>query len=288
MQNELSKKAMLVDLSIRYWKARKYDKQATAEVAEAHGTTEQVGRYRKNLLPVEAESYEEVRRIAGNLRQEHYNQTLPWTNDGARILPAANYPAYTEALRNKRTEFDRATKTFLEEYTDLRIRAKDALRSLYKEEDYPLASEVQQLFEVSIKFFPLPMGDDFRVSLGNSTDEDIRSQIDRDTRAAITEGMKEPYRRLHVVVARMADRLSDQGAKFKNSLVGNIQELCDIIPGLNLTDDPEMTRMTDVVRSKLAGLVPDELRNDTKLRKQVAEQARKIESDLAGYMGGGG
>ena len=52
----LATKAMLVDLSIRAWNARKFDKKITKEVAQRHGTTEKAGRYNKNLLPFDAPS----------------------------------------------------------------------------------------------------------------------------------------------------------------------------------------------------------------------------------------
>lgn len=288
MNNDLNKKAMLVDLSIRMWLARKYDKKVTAEVAVAHGTDEDVGRYNKNLLPIDSPSYDAVRKLGTALRMEHYQQTLPWSNEGARILPAARYVAYMEKMREMRAQYDKATSAFLAEYPALRENSKTALKGMYRDEDYPSEAYIGEHFEVSIKVFPLPVGDDFRVDLANGTQSDVQEQITKDTRDAINEAMKEPYRRLHVIVARMAERLNDPKAKFKNSLVGNIEELCDILPTLNLTDDPEMAKMTDVVRAKLGGHDPDVLRKDKKVRKQVAAEASRIESDLAGFMGGGG
>lgn len=288
MENALNKKAMLVDLSIKCWYARKHDRKVTEEVAEAHQTRGDVGRYNKNLLPVDALSYDTVRRLVGEIRLEHYRQTLPWSNDGARILPAVNYLQYMEIMREKRGKFERAVKEFLVEYPGLRENAKEQLKTLYQAEDYPQVGRIEQLFGVSVKVFPLPAGEDFRVSLAGGDAEAIREQIEKDTRETVVEAMREPYRRLHVVVARMAERLGDPKGKFKDSLVSNIEELCDLLPSLNLTGDPEMGRMTDLVRSKLAGHDPDDLRDDAKLRKQVAEEARRIGADLAAFMGGGG
>jgi len=48
----LNDRALLVQLSISQWTARKFDKRVTRDVASSHGTTIDVGRYNKVLLPM--------------------------------------------------------------------------------------------------------------------------------------------------------------------------------------------------------------------------------------------
>ena len=42
---KLSDKALLVQLNISQWTARKYDKRATEQVAQQNGSASQAGRY---------------------------------------------------------------------------------------------------------------------------------------------------------------------------------------------------------------------------------------------------
>lgn len=285
MGNSLNRKAMLVTLNISYWSSRKYDKKVSQEVADSHNTDQKVGRYRKNLLPVDAPSYQAVRNAISAARDEHYKHSLPWSSDGARILPAANFERYGEAMRAKRSAFDKAVQVFIAEYPTLREQAKGALNTMYQAEDYPVPADIVHRFGFSTKVFPLPSGEDFRVELTDVDVSGIRAQIEEETKAAVAEGMKDAYGRLHEVVARMAARLGDSSSKFKNSLVGNVRELCDLLPSLNLTGDADLTRLLSDVKGKLTTFEAEDLRDDSGLRRKVAQDARQIEHDLSAFMG---
>lgn len=283
--NSLNRKAMLVTLNISYWSSRKYDRKVSQEVADSHKTDQRAGRYRKNLLPVDAPSYQAVRNTISAARDEHYKHSLPWSTDGARILPAANFQRYADAMREKRAAFDKAVREFIVEYPALREQAREALNTMYQSEDYPPPADIVDRFGFATKVYPLPSGEDFRVDLTNVNVGDIRNQIEQETKAAVAEGMKDAYARLHDVVSRMSARLGDPDGKFKNSLVGNIRELCDLLPSLNLTGDVELTRLVGDVKKKLTVNEAEDLRDDPTLRKKVADDARQIEHDLAAFMG---
>jgi len=82
----LSSRAMLCSLSISMWSARKHDPDASQEIAVRHGAQTDAGRYHKVLLPKEALA--EIQKIVSDARQEHYFITLPWDDNGYRVLPA--------------------------------------------------------------------------------------------------------------------------------------------------------------------------------------------------------
>jgi len=83
----LSSRAMLCSLSISMWSAQKHDPDASQEIAQRHGAQADAGRYHKVLLPKEALA--EVQKIVSDARQEHYFITLPWDDNGYRVLPSA-------------------------------------------------------------------------------------------------------------------------------------------------------------------------------------------------------
>jgi hypothetical protein len=93
----LSSRAMLCALSISMWSARKQDAEASEEIAQRHGAQSDAGRYHKVLLPKKALA--EIRKIASEARQLHYFMTLPWDDNGYRVLPAAAYMEHTEKMR---------------------------------------------------------------------------------------------------------------------------------------------------------------------------------------------
>src|SRR5579871_6581159 len=95
MTGSLSERAMLAGITIRMWTNRREDKAVSLQVAQDYGVDQQVGRYNKFLLVESngkpAREYVDVTNAANALRREHMLQTLPWSDDSTRILPASNY-----------------------------------------------------------------------------------------------------------------------------------------------------------------------------------------------------
>src|SRR6516225_6121348 len=92
----LSSRAMLCSLSISMWSARKHDPEASEEIAQRHGAQADAGRYHKVLLPKAALA--EIRKIVSEARQEHYFMTLPWDDNGYRVLVFVDDTAHTEKM----------------------------------------------------------------------------------------------------------------------------------------------------------------------------------------------
>lgn len=281
----LSSKALLGTLHIHMWTARKYDRKISSGVATAHNTKEEAGRYNKRLLPFEAPSYEAVKLVAGQARSYHYEQTLPWGEDGLRILPSLNYFEYTQAMANFRDRFETAAKAFCAQYPTMRTAAKQALNGMYREEDYPDDRAISNKFGFELAFLPFPEAGDFRVNLGEEQIKVVRDQIERQVLSATQVAMQDLWQRLYTAVASLSDKLHDPDAIFRDSLVGNLRDLCQLLPRLNFTHDTDLEAMRLKVEGDLAKYGADALRTDKVLRASVAQQAADIRQKMAAYMG---
>jgi len=279
----LSEKAMLVRLSISGWSARKYDRKISEEVADQHGADRDVGRYNKCLVAQEA--VKNYQKVSNEARIFHYENTLLWKDSGERILPAANFDFYSHKMREFKSKYEVEVRTFVYVYPTLKDQAKQKLNGLYNEADYPPASEIDRKFGFYTQIDPLPNEDDFRVALQNNDilkiREDIRSRvIDAEGRA-----MRDLWNRLHTCVDHMATTLKDPDAKFKNSMVGNITELCALLPRLNISGDPNLETMRKEVEAKLASIDPQSLRDNDYERLKAQQEADAILKAMSGYMG---
>ena len=127
-------KAMLANLTIQQWSARKQDKAVSAEVDRAHGAND-AGRY--NKLLVDKSALEPISKLAGDLRSRHYHFTMPWGDNGDRLLPGTLYMKYTTEMRTLRTQFDAAVSAFISIYPNLVTNARTRLGTLYNAEDFP-------------------------------------------------------------------------------------------------------------------------------------------------------
>lgn len=281
--SDLSKKAMLVTLNISVWTARKLDKKVTKEVAQKHGNDEKLGRYNKNLLA--SDDIESIQKVATESRQFHYDNTLPWQDKGGRILPSANYMQYSERLREFKAEFERRVQAFVEKYPGLVIEAKDALNGLYNANDYPSPVNIASLFNFEVEVSPLPSASDFRVELREDEADEIRKDIEQKCEGRAKAAMDDLFHRLHDAVSHMHERLADEKASFHNSLVDNIRELVDILPRLNVTADPALTKLVEDAKGSLCVYDPETLRKDKGHRATVACAAKAMIDKLNSYHG---
>src|SRR6185437_2553376 len=161
----LCAKAMLCSLSISAWSARKHDPDASEEIATRHGAQADAGRYHKVLLPKTALA--EIQKIVSEARQEHYFLTLPWDDNGYRVLPAAAYLDHVEKMNRLRARFSAAVEALSTQFAKLVEEARSRLGSLFRFEDYPSSPELTEKFAFETKVMPLPEAGDFRVSLGD-------------------------------------------------------------------------------------------------------------------------
>ena len=289
---QLTERAMLVCLHISQWTARKHDKAASAEVADTYGANVNVGRYTKSLIDKDA--LRDICRIARDARGHHDANTLPWTDTGFRILPGANYFDYTEAQRGFRTKFETAVKAFAGDYADHRDQARNALKGLFSITDYPSPDEIAAKFRMETSFLPLPDAADFRVTLGAAEEARIRADIEARVKGAADAAMRDLWKRVHDTVARMSDRLNAYGVDadtgkvinpFRDSLVGNLRDLAELLPKLNIAGDPQLEDMRERLVASLCPHDPQALRDSPTLRQSVAREADQILADMAGYVG---
>ena len=94
----IASSAMLVELSIRSWTARKLDKRVSSEVDTAKGTKTRVINANKNLLAGTG-VLDTIVKYAANARAWHNAQTLPWSDNGSRLLPVSNFVNYKEQIK---------------------------------------------------------------------------------------------------------------------------------------------------------------------------------------------
>jgi len=276
-------RALLVWLQISTWSARKYDRSVSNKVNRDAGASDDAGRYNKLLLPGDASSYKTLITLLGSLRAWHYNETLAWSDEGNRLLTTANFTHYADTLRQKSAEIDRAIDAFVDDYPALRTAAALKLQGLYKPEDYPDVSDIRGKFGVKVSYNPVPIASDIRVNLAADQIAAIEASINDNNRSAVDTAMADCWQRLHTVVAAVATKLADPTAIFRDSLIGNASELCDVLKRLNVTDDPDLESMRATVLHQIASMAPQTLRDSKHARQDTADKAKAILDSMAAF-----
>lgn len=286
--SKFSESAMLVSLTIRSYGARREDKKISREVAQQHNTSEDAGRYNKVLV---AKTFlDPVTSAASALRNFHYENTLPWMDDGVRILPSANYEAYKAQMGLLRDEYDARVRAFVAAWPEIVEDAKNRLNGMFNPADYP--ADVAGKFDCRVRFLPVPDTSDFRVDIADVERETLRAEIADTLSAVQADAMGELWNRLGDAVKHMADRLAlykpVAGKRpenpFRDSLVQNLRDLCKLIPRLNFANDARLESIRQDIERELTCHSAQELRDDYKVREGVAARAAEIARNVSEFM----
>lgn len=283
----LNDRALLVQLNISQWTARKHDKAATRQVASTNNASMEAGRYNKSLLPMN-DALDHVHKKSTLIRTKYYENTTSSGLDGMQILPSGNYLAFMTEFRKEKSEWDSLVALFVDNYEDIVTRNRHILQrtlgNLYDPGDYPTVDQIRAKFRMDVAVFPVPSSANLRIPVSNEELDRIRAEIEQRVDNAAKTAMTELWQRLHDRVKHMAEKLADPRAIFRDSMVENARELCALLPRLNFTDDPHLEDMRQQVEQSLLKH-PDALRNDPDLRRDTAAEAKAIMDKMAIFMG---
>ena len=155
----------------------------------------------------------------------------------------------------------------------------------FKQADYPGIAELRRKFAFDIHFSPISDSSDLRVKLQGHEIDRLRREIQEHERELQQELTRSLWRRLFDVLRPLSEKLNDPSGIFRDSLVENVHDLVNLLPALNVTQDPSLARMANEVRQKLCGHTPNELRKAEGVRGRVARDADEILDRMKGYVG---
>lgn len=288
----IASSAMLVEMSISTWTARKLDKKVSAEVDVSKGTKTNAGNYNKNLLAGTG-FLDTIIKYAANARAWHISQTLPWSDNGLRLLPVSNFINYKKQLTVLEENYMALVDKFLIAYPNLVSAAAFQLGDLFNRDEYPDADKIATRFKFNVNFTPVPTAGDFRIDIEDYIKSEIMQSCNNAYDERLNTAMRHAWDRLHECLVRMSDRLQvdlvdseeddgGTGKKFKprvfrDTLVENAVELVDMLKHFNLTNDTTLEQARLDLHNAIMHQDADSLRDNMHAREEVK---RKVDSIL--------
>ena len=196
---------------------------------------------------------------AGQIRQYFYKVSLPWSDEGYRLLPSHLYFEFTNQMSEFKTGYEQLVRGFLDAYPTYREQARSSLGLLYRDSDYPDRSKLTEKFDLTTDILPIPCGEDFRVTLGEDEKARVAREIDQQVKQSLTRATSELWSRLMQSVAHLAAQLERPKARLHTSTLHNVTEIADLVPRLNVTNDEELTALAQETNSRLASFTRQDL-----------------------------
>jgi hypothetical protein len=288
MDRKLEQEAVLVTFASSQWPGVVGDQRGRQAISEKYGNEPKAMKPTEKYL-VDPEEISKNMATFAAARTWYYEQTLPWEKrrGGARLLPGTNYQTFKEGMDRLINAVWERVDEFCISYPQLKAEWVPKLNGLHQAKDYPSVDAIRGQFNLTVTYSPLPLSPASLTLkfLGQAEFEALRETIAGQFQEQGDLATGDLYKRLFEAVKRMAERLSDPEAIFRDTLVGNLTEITDLIPRLNFNQDRELDALAVQVKADLADLDPEILRTDLKTRKRTASQAGKLMETIAGAAG---
>jgi hypothetical protein len=278
--SNIRNQAMLVSLNIGLFNPKKLDRSVTREVLISKNASANAGAFVKNILPDEA--IKPIQAAGSALRAWVYTQTLPWNDESFRLLPVAQWDAFTDQLRARIASFNSLVDQFCSQYETHRDRAQLQLGALANPKDYPPLSTVRTKFYINVNYTPLPDSRDFRLDdMPEEAMSELRANADLRVAEAVSEARNDLYRRLSERLEHIVKRMTEvsakkEGNRIHGSLLSNLSELCQLIPALNVTKDQELENLRQRVMREITPFDIDDIRESEDSRTELKNKASSI------------
>lgn len=274
--------ALVVNLNIRMWSGHKLDKAKTSEVNTRANAHDDASRVNKHL--VSKASMADIVKCAGALRQYVYRATLPWGDNGDRLIGASGYMDFMDEFAELKHQFDDAVRHFVDVlYPAERARAQFRMGDMFVPSDYPEPDDIRHKFGVALDVHGVPAATDLRAQLREEDIQHLRTEIENNNTAKLRTAMQNLWQRLYETVAHFADRMEDD-QRFKDATVRNLHRLIDEVPSLNIAGDPALDELCKDLKDTLYGLEAKTLRTSPVARENAHKAAADIAAKMSGMM----
>lgn len=211
--------------------------------------------------------------------------TLGWDTRAWNMCPAVRLAHVQREMDRIKNNFDDAVSEMLGNYDELR---KDYLKrvtaKVAQEVPFPTYEQMQSNFSFDFLKMPLTNPNDFRLKhMSAEAVSELRTEMNEQINIRLADTQIEIVTRLIERVKKLHEQTADKDSRLFKSLVTNIEEDCDVLPKLNLTNDPEINRLIARVRAELSSIDVDTLKKDVKERALTHKLAGSVLDDLRSY-----
>lgn len=296
MTINIASAAMLGSLNISVWEARKQDKKTADEVTTAKGArSKRAATVHKHLFS-ECVALEAIKSLRGEVRVWFNTVTLPWDDNGRRIVTTAQYLPVTDQVAKYEQRFNDLVRVFLNTYSTEISKQAFEMGALFDRSEYPPAEEVAAKFRFCFTVEPVPTSGDFRVDVGNEAQRMLREQYDKAMEERVSGAVADAWQRIKQQVEWVHERMTavlehdpdetettetgevkkKRRPKLYDSMLEQGLSLTELLKDLNITNDPRLEEARRQLETTLTRVDIDSLRESPELQRSTKAAMEEI------------
>lgn len=253
-------------------------KSRAAEPFDAHG------RYlsaTKKLLDTGHPAFRAVTQVKNRAVQYWKGMSLPYPENGIRLIRRDRIEDFDNRMSELHEELDEAVVELDRRYEELQAAARQRLGALYNPADYP--ESLRGMFAMQWDFPSVEPPDYLRQlnpELYEQESRRVAARFEEAVQLAEAAFVGEFQGLLEHLCERLSGETDNKPKVFRNSAVTNLQAFFDRFRQLDVGSHEELDRLVEEARRIAGGLEPQDLRENTGLRQQVAQQLSSVQNTL--------
>ena len=221
------------------------------------------------------------------LRTYFKDATLPWSNDGWRVISSKKYQELMDGLTQRKRTFDDTVNVLIDNYDSVYEASKVKTNTLFNADKFPSKKELAAKYGVYIYRNSVNSVDDVRISgLSDAVVNDIKLNVAKQYQDQIQATVLNIIARLREVAVDAITRTTEgfpKGSK-PATLITKINKTCDSLSGLNITNDSRIDKLIEKFKS-MGKVDAESLRESDSRRTELKSQAQDILTALDSFKG---
>ncbi|MBL8793143.1 MAG: hypothetical protein JNM56_04505 [Planctomycetia bacterium] len=227
-------------------------------------------------------AFKKVTAVKGDIVAYWRCQTLPFVEDGIRLMLKSKVEDFNAAMTEYRSQLKAAVQELDDHFHELRHEAKNRLGQLYHPDNYP--ESVIGTIDVEWSF-PSVEPPDYLMQIQPALYEQEKQRVAARFEEAVSLAEAAFVKELQDLVQNLQERLKpgEDGKKkvFRDSTVGNFKDFFAKFRQLNVSDNQALDAVVQDAEALLDGVEPGDLRNLPTLRHEVTSGLAQIGDQLS-------
>lgn len=256
-----------------------------SQAADAFGAQGEYLSAAKKLLDTSHPAFRAVTGIKSRMVAYWRGSSLPFPEPGVRLIRQEDLSGFSVQLTSLQAELADAVETLSSHYQELKSAARARLGKLFSATDYP--ATLAGLFAVSYDFPSVEPPDYLRQlspQLYAQEAARVTARFEEADQLAEQAFIDELARLVGHLTERLAGDADGKPKVFRDSAIENLHEFFGRFRHLNVRSSPELEELVGQAQRVVRGVQPQQLRDQTGLRQEIAMQLSGVQSVLDGLL----
>ena len=264
---------------------RKLSDSQTKQAADTFHAATDLVTASKRVIDTKNATYRTLTALKSQASAYWRSMTLPYPQDGIRLMRQADIPAFEEKMREFKEQLAAAAANLQLEYETLKDAAREKLGDLFNPEDYP--PTLEGVFELRWEYPPVEPPN-YLMTFNPELYAQEQTRIQQRFETAVIMAEDAFAEQLNDMVNHLIERLTDKpdGERkvFRNAAVENLKEFYANFRQMNVRSNAELERLIQRANDLVAGVNADDLRQHKNLRETLSAQMTEVKTALDNLM----